>query len=242
MTMSDITVKEGKKIIYKMKPQNPALIALKKKQHDLTRRYFIEKTQEIIDEFGIEGVSIRVIAKKAGCNSAMIYSYFKSLDYLVTLSLMKYFREYISALSEHIEDTNSPIKNFYLVWDYFFDICFKSPKIFYRLFFTRHQEPLCDIVERYYEIFPEEAASHAAVIQRMLKGRDIYERNLRILTPIAESGDLPTEQVDTVNELIVSHFKVLLEEKCDLEDEADDKQLKSKLFAAVDLLLRTERK
>ena len=239
--MSYIAAKKGKKINYKMMPQNPSLVAFKKRQRDQTRRYFVEKTQEIIDESGIDGVSIRRIAKRTGCNSAMIYSYFKSLDYLVTLSLMKYFREYISALSEYIEDGNSPLKNFYLVWEYFFDTCFSKPKIFYRLFFARHQEPLCDIVEHYYELFPEEAATHADVIKHMLKGRDVYERNLRILIPVAESGDIPLAQVETVNDLIVSYLKVLLEEKCDLEDDADDEQLKSKLFAAIDLLLKPKR-
>lgn len=231
-------VKKSKKIEYKVKPQNQALLAFKKKQKNLTRRFFVEATQEIIGESGIESVSIRLIAKRTGYNSAMIYSYFKSLDYLITLSLMKYFREYLVTLSEHVEDSNTPLKNFYIVWEHFFDTCFATPKVFYSLFFVRHQEPLCDIVEQYYEIFPEEAASHTNVVQRMLKGRDIFERNLRIMIPIVESGDLPPEQLETINEIIVSYFKMLLESKCDLGNDADDSLLKSKLFAVIDLLLK----
>ena len=41
--------------------------------------YFIEATQELILNEGIENLSIKKIAEKAGYNTATIYNYFEDL-------------------------------------------------------------------------------------------------------------------------------------------------------------------
>lgn len=44
--------------------------------------YFIEATQELILKEGLENLSIKKIAEKAGYNSATIYNYFENLEVL----------------------------------------------------------------------------------------------------------------------------------------------------------------
>jgi len=213
--------------------------AFKENYRNNIRRYFVETTQEIIDEHGIDGVSIRQIARQTEYNSATIYNYFGSLDSLISLALMKYFREYLVALSENVKEDGQPKQNFYTIWECFFETCFASPQIFHYLFFKNRREPLCDIVKKYYEIFPEEVTLHSTVVYRMLKGRDIYERNIYVLQPLVQCGDLTAERLDIINDVIVSYFKMLLETKCDLGDDADDGLLKAKLFAVIELLLES---
>lgn len=48
---------------------------------------FINAAVELIDENGIENVTIRGVAAKAGYNSATIYNYFENLDHLIFLQL-----------------------------------------------------------------------------------------------------------------------------------------------------------
>jgi len=218
-------------------PQNPSLRLLKETQRNNVRRYFVEVTQDIIDTQGIKGASIRQIAKQTGYNSALIYNYFGCLDSLVSLALMKNFREYLTALSEHIKEDGDHKKNFYTIWEYFFDTCFAAPQIFYYLFFKYRREPLCDIVKKYYDLFPEEVTMHSSVVKRMLKGSDIYERNMNILRPLAECSEIPVERLELINDIIVSYFKVLLETKCELEETADDNALRNKLFEVIDFVL-----
>jgi len=232
----DLSIKK-KKHSEKMVQQNPSLRLLKETQRNNVRRYFVEVTQDIIDTQGIKGASIRQIAKQTGYNSALLYNYFGCLDSLISLALMKNFREYLTALSEQIKEDGEPKKNFYIIWEYFFDTCFASPQIFYYLFFKYRREPLCDIVKKYYDLFPEEITLHSSVVERMLKGRDIYERNMNILCPIAECGSLLSERLDVVNDIIVSYFKMLLEAKCELGEDADDSALRNKLFDVIDLVL-----
>lgn len=49
--------------------------------------YFIEATQELILKEGLENLSIKKIAEKAGYNSATIYNYFENLEVLNCMHL-----------------------------------------------------------------------------------------------------------------------------------------------------------
>lgn len=49
--------------------------------------YFIEATQELILKEGLENLSIKKIAEKAGYNSAIIYNYFENLEVLNCMHL-----------------------------------------------------------------------------------------------------------------------------------------------------------
>lgn len=46
-------------------------------------KYFVDATAEIIEEEGLENVTIRKVADKAGYNSATIYNYFSEVSHLI---------------------------------------------------------------------------------------------------------------------------------------------------------------
>ena len=46
----------------------------------LSRRDYIQKAHEIIQQEGIQAVSIRRIAKEMGCSSASLYRYFDNVQ------------------------------------------------------------------------------------------------------------------------------------------------------------------
>ena len=48
-------------------------------------KYFVDATAEIIEEEGLENVTIRKVADKAGYNSATIYNYFSEISHLLFL-------------------------------------------------------------------------------------------------------------------------------------------------------------
>ena len=60
---------------------------------------FIEAAEELIDEHGIDNVSVRKIAEKAGFHNSTIYLYFKDVNELILLASMKHFNEYSKALA-----------------------------------------------------------------------------------------------------------------------------------------------
>ena len=100
------------------------------------KRLFINATMTIIQEEGIEEVSIRKVAKITGYNSATLYTYFKNLDHLIFLASMKFLKEYIIGLDAYTEKAETPLEESILVWEFFCKCSFKKPEIYKSIFFS----------------------------------------------------------------------------------------------------------
>lgn len=175
--------------------------------------YFIEAAQQIIDEEGIQSISIRKVGKKAGYNSATIYNYFKDIDQLVLLASMKYLRDYTVALARNIKDQDDPYQNFISIWEFFCVASYERPNIFYNLFFNKHSDRLDEVVTLYYSIYPNEAENYASVVEKMFQGRNILERNRIILVPLIQAGYLRQEDLETANEIMICCYRDSLEQR-----------------------------
>ena len=91
---------------------------------------FIEAAEELIDEHGIDNVSVRKIAEKAGFHNSTIYLYFKDVNELILLASMKHFNEYSKALARLSSKNWDSTENFYFVWRFFVESMLKNPKIY----------------------------------------------------------------------------------------------------------------
>lgn len=176
---------------------------------------FVNASQEIIEEGGISKISIRKIADKAGFHNSTIYLYFKDLDQLTMLASMKYFQEYSHALQLQSQKNLSPIDNFIAIWELFVYAIIKEPCIFYNFFFGRRSGNLREIMNMYYDIFPEERDRFSKDIEKMYFGNDIFERSLNLLQTIIGENCLVTEDnVIMLNEITVCYCEHKLMRKC----------------------------
>ena len=80
---------------------------------------FIEAARELIDQEGLESLSIRKIAEKAGFHNSTIYLYFRDMDHLVMLATMKQFDQYSQALARLSTQDLSSSETFFAVWSFF---------------------------------------------------------------------------------------------------------------------------
>lgn len=184
-------------------------LTLKQKR---TMTYFIEATEKLIMEDGIDGLSIRKIATEAGYNSATIYNYFESLEILVLFASVRYLRDYVSNLKSEIKDGMTSLELYRTVYKIFNKHSFHSPEIFYNMFFGKHSNKLNSIIKQYYEIFPDELEGQTPSIKTMLTQGDIYLRDKPILEMLIKDGFIKEDQLDIVIELIVrTHESYLLE-------------------------------
>ena len=198
---------------------------------------FIEAAQELIDTNGISEISIRKIAEKAGFHNSTIYLYFKDVDQLILLASLKHFNEYSKALAEQSKKKSSPIENFLSIWKAFAKSVFAKPEIFYNFFFGKHSDNLTEIIEQYYELFPDEKEQYSEEIKDMYYGKNIYERCYGIMSPLlTESTKLTPQNISIVNELIVSYLKYLLEEQCKKKN-TDISENTDKLLQAMAYLI-----
>lgn len=131
----------------------------KEEQKRQNARTFINAAQEMIESEGLENISVRKIAQKAGFHNSTIYLYFEDLDQLAMFASLKYFREYSHSLELQSQKNLSPTENFLSIWELFVDTMLKKPHIFYNFFYGKRSDNLPEIMNRYYEIFPEERTS-----------------------------------------------------------------------------------
>lgn len=175
--------------------------------------YFIEAARKIIDQEGLENLSLRKVAKEAGYNSATLYNYFKDVEHLSMMACMKYLLNYTLQLSK-VSYSADPVEAFLQIWDIFCDNAYCYPHIFYTIFFNKHSINLNDSIQTYYRMFPDDLGQQSDLINRMLLGETIFERDEAIIAPLVEAGIVAPEDVPLINQIIVYCFKELLQQIC----------------------------
>jgi len=116
-------------------------------------QYFINATSEIIDEKGIENVTIREIADKAGYNSATIYNYFQEVSHLVFFAALKHVNRFVEALPEQMEKGDNPLDQYLLSWESFCKHSFNEPDIYYSISLEDLGEKPEELLQYYYDIY-----------------------------------------------------------------------------------------
>lgn len=203
---------------------------LQKKQNTIT---FINAATEMIAELGIEHISIRKIAEKAGFHNSTIYLYFKDLDELLILASMKFFQEYSHSLSLLSKTTTTSSDTFIKIWDYFLTTVFKWPNLFFNFFYGKRSDDLTIYMNRYYELYPEEREEYTDDIRNMYYGKNISERSMNLLqTVLNETDKVNADNIDMVNEIIVSYCKYKLDQKR-TDPDLDNTKLKDECLRVI---------
>ena len=199
---------------------------------------FIKATQELIDTEGLDKLSIRKIAEKAGFHNSTIYLYFKDLQHLILLASLKHFAEYNHTLAEHSRQQRSPEESFFAIWEAFGKTVLQNPPIFYNFFFGKYSQNLTPIIRQYYELFPEEKEEYSKEIESMYYGNSIQERCLQILAPLADHPTVrvTSDNMELVNSIIVSCLKDLLQQKCE-NPALDSQQLNANFLSMLSYII-----
>jgi AcrR family transcriptional regulator len=202
----------------------------------------IETAQALAMRNGLESVTIRAIAAQAGLNSATLYKYFQDLDELLLFACVDMFKAYAHELQarQSERELTSPEAAYFVSWELFCRNAFTYPEFIHHLFFSRHSGHLQDVIRRYYDLFPEQMEGFSGSLQDMLRGGDLYQRNLQVLRPLlrgrAGGNSVSDRRVQLVNELTVSYFRMLLGEALAEQDRGDPEPRIARMLAACRLL------
>lgn len=172
--------------------------------------YFIEAAQNIMENEGIENITLRKVADMAGYNSSTLYKYFKNLDHLISFASIKYFKDYNLNISRCIENVNDEYKKYIIMWKLFCKHSFDNAQAFYQVFFNLSSDELSYITKQYYDMFPEDLGIHDSDISLMITGESIKERNKILLNNLVDTGYIPAKDLDIINDIIISFYQNLL--------------------------------
>lgn len=201
--------------------------------------YFIDAAVQIMDEEGIEFITIRKIADLAGYNSATIYNYFKSLDELILFASIRHLKEYILNLKEQIKSANNSLERYYKIWECFCKYSFSRPQIYNNIFFGNHSNSMSQIIKEYYSIFPEELVGQLDELMPMLLSTDLYARNLVLLSKIEAEGYLNKSDLNDINELTILLYNGMLVKVLNSETQLNADDVSQKTLVYTELILNS---
>lgn len=183
---------------------------------------FIQSTTEIIDEKGIDSVSIRSVASRAGYSSATMYLYFDDINQLIALASIGYLRDYTAEISSGITSIENPKDQYLYTWESFCKHSLKRAPTFMRLFFNRKKGFLDDIVKKYYSIFPHELDNISSQALSLLMAGDLYSRNMNALSGYAKEAGFSDRKAEIVNEMTVCYYRSYLEAAAEGKPDQED--------------------
>lgn len=172
--------------------------------------YFIDAADDLMAEGGIQEISLRKVAKKAGYNSATLYNYFENLDHLIFYAAMKHIKDYAMALETYVEKGKCSMYRFLRVWECFCDYAYDKPEIYNAIFFPKLDKHMEHYVRQYYEFFPEEMTSRNSTISTMLLKRDISDRAMTLVEDCVDEGYISHNDAKEVNDMTLLIFEGIL--------------------------------
>ena len=198
-------------------------MSLKERQRLRTMSHFIDATYEIIEEEGIDNVSVRKVADIAGYNIGTLYNYFKNIDHLIGYTGVKYLKDYYAVLDDYIKDAPNAEERYIKIWELFCMYSFDMPEIWKAIFFLTPRGGIRELLDGYFAIYPEDYGEHDEDLIPMLNSSSIYERSRMCLDPVAKAGIIPEECVDEINEMTVLVYRGILERFITQKGELDKK-------------------
>ena len=200
--------------------------------------YFIEAARQLMSSDGIQALSIRGIAEIAGYNSATLYNYFEDLQHLTLFASMSYLRDYVSALSGKLKAPMSSLQRYRVIYETFDHFAFRSPEIFYNMFFGSQSSKLPEVTVQYYTLFPDELKEHTPSVRKMLTQGNMYLRDEPIVEELVKDGFVKRENAPYLSAIVPRLNQTYLHELANGE-RIDPEEQHRRFIAAFDYLLET---
>ncbi len=159
-------------------------------QKQRTMRFFIDATKEIAEEEGINKISIRNVANRAGYNSATIYNYFENVDSLIAFAMIDSVTEYLHGFAHILSQDFNPIEALLLSWRIYAECSFENPGAYAYVFNSEYTQDALSKLESYFEIFPINEDS----VNQIVTDKDMIKRNQMLYAPCFEQGYFPKEK------------------------------------------------
>ena len=189
--------------------------------------YFIEATQDLILNEGIENLSIKRIADKAGYNTATIYNYFEDLEELILYSSVDYLKIYLKDLRDEISSDMKAIEIYETIYKVFVHHSFEKPEVFHTLFFGK---------------YPDDITGQNDITKSVLVEGNIHNRDIPVIKQMIKEGSILEEEAPYIMETIVRVHQSYLENILQQREQISLEEHKIKFFKIFNFLLKRNKK
>ena len=191
--------------------------------------YFIEAADAIIKEEGIDALTIRKVADKAGYTSATLYNYFDNLNHLLFLASMNHIVAYNNEIERRVASCNNSVEIYLTICECFCEYSFKEPEIYNLLFYSNQDDKMEEYTQQYYELFESEKKCDPPTLSKIININNLFKRSYIMVMDCVDDGYFTHENGEDFNEVAMllnrSILKDVLEGKLNAK-EATDKNMK----------------
>lgn len=170
-----------------------------------TMRYFIDAAREIIETKGVEGVTIRDVAAKAGYSSGSIYEYFESVDQLIAFATIDSVNDFLGEAASHIGEDTDPLECYLITWYFFAAYAFEKPALYERVVLL-YGTNIITFLNDYYELFPRERGEYPSQLKQSFFMPDREERDNSILLQCAKKGYFHKQDISEIARMVNAGF------------------------------------
>lgn len=183
----------------------------KKIQKKRMMSYFISATNEIIKNEGLEAVTIRKVAAKAGYNSATLYNYFDNLKHLIFFSSICHLSDYAKELPSYLKQAKNPLDECLKVWECFSKHSYTNPTVYELIFFGGFSsKTVNNSIKTYYDIFSDEINEDVKDYMPMLLEDNLYERDYISLKKALSGTNITEDDIRSINEMNILIYRGLM--------------------------------
>lgn len=172
--------------------------------------YFIEATEKVIEEEGVENVTARKIADLAGFTSSTIYNYFEELNHLIFFGSLRFLDDYITELSHYIEKEEEPMEKYLSSWECFCKHSFNNPQIYNIIFISNLGSEPNELLKRYYKIYPNDLLKLPEEVKMLVMENDLSKRSKGMISSAFENVNLSDDTLDTLTDITILMWKGML--------------------------------
>jgi AcrR family transcriptional regulator len=173
-------------------------------------KYFIDATVDVIEQEGIENVTIRKVADIAGFTSSTVYNYFKELSHLIFFASMRFMKGYIEELPDYMERGSNAVETWMYSWACFCKHSFRHPKTYSAVFLNNLGTSPDQLLAHYYEIYEQDLLGLPEEIKSYLLEHDLTKRSSQFLQQAVAEGFFQPKDVDMLAESTMLIWKGMM--------------------------------
>ena len=161
----------------------------------------------LMEEEGIDALSIRRVAQEAGCTSAVLYRHFVNKENLLMIAAVKHLVPYIQEfVKQYTRKDITYIQKDLINWKLFITEAFHK-KMYYELYFTgEEKDVISECIVEYYQMFPEEQKRFDGLTASIAMNTNMEERGWISLRRAANQGLITMRNAGVLSKLTAAVF------------------------------------
>lgn len=173
-------------------------------------RYFIDAARNIAKEEGLQGITIRSVADKAGYNSASLYNYFDNLEQLLAFTSIDLISDWLHEYVEIMEGDGDELDKYILGWKAFSRYSFNDPDTFAYVYASESTDQIIQYFEDYQEIFPGPCSEIPDEVLMLYQKKSLFEQERHAIAPCVQAGFFNEDDAESIYNLALLLLNGLL--------------------------------